>query len=38
MSLDEQEIQDICEHTVLRAIKWSGFICKRALEDMTLLR
>ena len=23
--LDKQEVQDICEHTVLRARKWSGF-------------
>ena len=33
--LDKQEVQDICEHTALRARirKWSGFICKRASED-----
>ena len=24
--LDKQEVQDICEHTALRARKWSGFI------------
>ena len=30
--LDKQEVQDICEHTALRARKWSGFICKRASE------
>ena len=33
MSLDKQEVQDICGHTALRARKWSGFICKRATED-----
>ena len=32
--LDKQEVQDICEHTALRARKWSGFICKRASEDV----
>ena len=32
MSLDKQEVQDVCEHTELRARKWSGFICKRASE------
>ena len=35
--LDKQEVQDICEHTALRARKWSGFICKRASEDTTPL-
>ena len=34
--LDKQEVQDICEHTALRAIKWIGFICKRASEDIAL--
>ena len=34
--LDKQEVQYICEHTALHARKWSGFICKRASEDMTL--
>ena len=29
MSLDIQEVQDICGHTALRARKWSGFINKR---------
>ena len=33
MSLDKQEVQDICEHTALRARKRRGFICKRASED-----
>ena len=28
--LDKQEVQDICEHTALRARKCSGFICKGA--------
>ena len=37
MSLvDKQEIQDICEFIALRARKWSGFICKRVSEGMTL--
>ena len=31
--LDKQEVQAICEHTALRARKWSGFICNRASED-----
>ena len=31
--LDKQEVQDICEHTALRARKRRGFICKRASED-----
>ena len=35
--LDKQEVQDICEHTALRATKWSGFICKRISEDTTLV-
>ena len=30
MSLDKQEVQDLCEDTALHARKWSGFICKRA--------
>ena len=34
--LDKQEVQDICEHTTLRARKWSRFICKRASEDTVL--
>ena len=36
MSLDKQEVQDICGHTTLRARKWSGFLCKRASDDTTL--
>ena len=28
VGVDKQEVQDICEHTALRARKWSGFICK----------
>ena len=36
MSLDKQEVQDICGHTALRARNWSRFIRKRASEDMTL--
>ena len=28
--LDKQEVQDICEHTALHAIKWNGFMYKRA--------
>ena len=36
--LDKQEVKDICEHTALRARNLSGFICKRASEDMTLSR
>ena len=33
--LDKQEVQDICEHTALRARKWSGFICKRVWHYRT---
>ena len=36
--LDKQEVQDIREHTALRSRKWSGFICKRASENMILSR
>ena len=36
--LDKQAVQDISEHTALRARKWNGFICKRASEDTTLSR
>ena len=36
--LDKQEVQDICGHSAMRARKWSGFICKRASEGMTLSR
>ena len=36
--LDKQDVQDVCGYTALRAKKWSGFICKRAPEGMTLLR
>ena len=35
---NKQEVHDICELTAPRARKWSGFICKRASEDMTLSR
>ena len=31
----KQEVQYTCEYTALHARKWSGFICKRASEDMT---
>ena len=34
--LGKQDLQDICGHTALRARKWSGFICKRTLEDTTI--
>ena len=34
--LDKQEVQNICEHTALRARKWSRFIYKRASEYTTL--
>ena len=32
--LDKQGVQDICGHTALRTRKWSGFVCKRASEDL----
>ena len=31
--LDKLEVQDIFQHTALRARKWSGFICKQASKD-----
>ena len=38
MSLDKQEVQDICGHTALSTGKWSGFLCKRVSGDVTLSR
>ena len=33
--LDKQEVQDICEHTALRARKWSGFMLdKQEVQDI----
>ena len=37
--LDKQEVhEDICEHTALRARKWSGFIVKQASEDTVAVK